>query len=79
MRAWLEIAMLQLLVWWRQALMAAGRVIWFAIAFGIGKALFDSEIAAAVLGGVVAVMTFHVGVTAGEVDESASRVTGRSG
>lgn len=75
MKILLSLSKLYLLVFWRKSKLFVGRLFWFWIAYSVGKALFDSELAASILGGVVAVMTFYVGVTEEEVDREAHGVS----
>lgn len=71
----LRLSKLYLVAFWRKTKLFAGRLFWFWVTYSIGKALFDSDLAASILGGVVAVMTFYVGVTDEEVDREAHSVS----
>lgn len=71
MEFFLSLSKLYLLAFWRKTKLFAGRLFWFWVAYSVGKALFDSDLAASILGGVVAAMTFYVGVTEEDMDREA--------
>lgn len=75
METWVAITKLYLVLLWRKTKILLGRLFWFWITYTIGMAVFASEIPAAALAGIVAVMTYYVQISDEELEESVRSIT----